>query len=89
MGAPYDAETAAMLLSWGGQSGVDVFSDTSSHEGRWSKIVSIGASALTSLTGNWSANPATLADGQAIYGRFTEIQLSSGKVHCYRVKEHL
>jgi len=64
--------------------GVDVFSDTDTHAGDWVKIVAKGATVINALSSNWTANPANLADGEAIYGVFTSIDLTSGIVYCYR-----
>jgi hypothetical protein len=84
MSVPFDAAAAEMLLGWGGQAGADFYQDTSSHDGDWCKIVAVeGAVVIASLTSNWNANPVNLAEGQAIYGKFTQIQLTLGKVHCY------
>ena len=69
---------------WGGRYGVDVFSDTSEHTGSWGKIVAKGATVLTTLTGNWTANPTNMEDGEVLYGDFTVIELASGAAYCYR-----
>ena len=77
-----------LLNSWGGVFGVDLISDTDTHTGVWNKLVAKGDVSINALTSNWSTSPTTLADGEAIYGRFTSIDLSSGTLYCYRDKTH-
>ena len=81
----YPQSMDPLINSWGGIYGVDYFSDTDTHTGDWTKIVAKGATEINSLTSlTWSTAPATLADGEAIYGIFTAIDLTSGAVYCYR-----
>ena len=90
MRRPFEAASAEMLLGWGGQAGVDVFDDTDVHTGVWCKIVAKGAVVINDLIGNWYDDAgavvsiAALADGEAIYGKFTSIDLTSGTVYCHR-----
>ena len=84
MRRPFEAASAEMLLGWGGQAGVDIIDDTTPTNGPWCKIVAKGAVVIDSLTSNWSDKPATMIDGEAIYGVFEAITLTSGTVYCYR-----
>ena len=70
-----------------GLNGVDVYADTSSHAGDWGKLLCVTAAAFTSLTGSGYATPGTLTPGMVLWGRFSEVQLSSGEVHMYRNSE--
>ena len=77
-----------LLNSWGGVHGVDVIADTAVHTGVWNKLVAKGAVSFNALTSNWSTSPTALADGEAVYGRFTSIDLTSGTLYCYRDRTH-
>jgi hypothetical protein len=82
--------TANMLKCWGGQYGVTVIADTNAHASAtgevFGKLVAKGATVISALTGNWSANPGAIADGEAIFGKFTSVTLASGELYAYRMK---
>lgn len=90
MSAPFDAITAKMLQGWGGQEGVKVIDDTNAttpDSGKvFCKLVAKGATVIGALSGNWDTNPGSLADGEAIFGRFTSVTLSSGELYAYQMK---
>lgn len=90
MSSPFDAMTAEMLRGWGGQEGVTVVADTNEatpDSGKvFCKLVAKGATVISALTGNWSANPGDLADGEVIYGRFTSVTLASGELYAHQMK---
>lgn len=71
-----------------GQSGFDAITDTSANTGTWVAIKAIHGDAViaTGTTGAGDDLPAstTLSEGDVIYGPFTAITLSSGKVIAYR-----
>ena len=90
MSSPYDAMMARMMLAWGGQYGVDVIDDTDEHEPPaghvWAKVVAPEATVVAGLEGNWTAEITALQEGEAVYGQFTKLELTSGSVHAYRMR---
>lgn len=73
------------MLSLTGEYGTDVQIGAGTLTGGpWSEIRAKGATTITSLTGNWSALPSALADGEAIEGIFTAVTISGGAVYCKR-----
>jgi len=82
-----------------GQAGVDVISNTAAHTpyaeaDEWFAIQAVGDAEIAALeeqdatvNGTESTgthNGDTLADGAVLFGTFTSITLTSGKVRCYR-----
>jgi len=76
------------VLSLNGDYGTDVLDGAGSISGGpWSTLIAKGATTITSLTGNWSANPGALADGEDLTGVFTAVTISGGKLYCKRTAE--
>jgi hypothetical protein len=71
-----------------GQAGVDVFSDTNAHNGKWMAVKADGSAdaVFTTLTVERGddLDGLTLVAGDIIYGPFTDIELTSGTVYAYR-----
>jgi cation transporter-like permease len=69
-----------------GEYGADYYADTSAHTGDWEAIqaleAAVAALVSTNVAGTLSAVP--IPAGAIIFGRFTSITLSSGKVIAYR-----
>ena len=70
-----------------GQVGFSVFSDTSAHTGEFYAIKAVNGNAVvntavTPLGDDLSA--ITILEGDIIYGNFTSITLTSGKVLAYK-----
>jgi len=78
-----EAENAGL-----GQAGFDYISDTATHTGEWYAIKVVdGAAAvfavLNTALGDGAAG-LTIQEGDIVYGPFTSIKLTSGKVLAYR-----
>jgi len=71
-----------------GAYGTDVLDGAGSLSGGpWCALIAKGATTTSSLTGNWSALPGAMADGEVITGRFTAVTISGGKLYCQRSAE--
>jgi hypothetical protein len=76
------------VLALNGNYGTDVQEGAGTLTGGpWVALIAKGATTITSLTGNWSANPGALADGEDITGIFTSVTISGGKLYCKRTIE--
>lgn len=82
-----------------GQLGADIFNALESGSGDWAIITALDDSEFFALTGVISAGGGVytaggtemsgvgvLKGGSSLYGRFSAIDLSAGKVICYRAK---
>lgn len=76
------------VLGLNGDYGTDVLDGAGTKTGGpWTVLIAKGATTITSLTGNWEANPGALADGEDITGIFTSVTISGGKLYCKRAVE--
>ena len=76
------------ILALNGSYGTDVQSGAGTLTGGpWVALIAKAETTITSLTGNWSANPGVLADGEEITGVFTSVTISGGKLYCKRSVE--
>lgn len=75
-----------------GVNGFDVIQDTTdttvdANSGHWFMIQVITDAVFTSSTverGDALSTTLTYPAGITLYGKFTQVQLTSGSVHCYR-----
>ncbi len=70
-----------------GQGGFNTYTDTSLHSGNWVAFKAVHGDAViassVSATGDNLPASMTLSEGDVVYGDFTAITLSSGKVLAY------
>jgi len=71
-----------------GQGGAEYVADTAAHPGNFVAIQAVEVAVINTLTaGNWTPSTATaipLPAGSTIFGSFSTLTLTSGKVIAYR-----
>lgn len=75
------------VLGLNGAYGTDVIEGAATaNTGPYVALIAKGATVITSLTGNWSANPGSVED-EELTGIFTSVTISSGKLYCKKAVE--
>lgn len=72
--------------------GVDYFADTDTHTGSWYRMDIIDTTVINAIvdgTDKQTGRVYLLTTGSVNYGRFTSVDLTSGKVLMYRSKPNI